>query len=196
MELFKKYFHTTKYGFVDVFKEMRFSDEIMATEDYTVHEINEDENLMSISYDYYETVDDWWALFVFNKFDNYMFTIPNEKIINDTVEFYRTLLINYEESDKDSQFLLKSAVRSFFNSMYDFRTAIRRTAEVLGDESERSDEIFMIDFSQYIYNDVILKSTYTTKIKIPSLQVIYKMKNELKRLSLDWESQSRELGEI
>lgn len=196
MSLFKKYPLTT-YGFLDVFKTMSFQDDIFQSEDYTVYEINENDNLMSISYQYYETVEDWWIIFIFNKLDNYLFAIPNEKIINDTVLFYTNMLIDYETASQHDKYLIKVAIRNFFKTTYDTKTAIRKASEHLEDEESRNDEIFLIDFSEFIYNDIVMKSTYTTKLKIPSLGLVYKIKNYLKSLSIDWKnrlSQTEELG--
>lgn len=186
MNLFSK-FPTSSFGFLNIFKQLNFSDDLMQSDDYEIHEVSDTENLMTISYQYYDTVDDWWVLFKFNKLENYFFSIINETVINDTVVYYKNLIYDWSTITDDEKIKIKSLVRDYYyEKSRNIKDAIVKANDRLSTEAKREDDVFITDFTGFIYDDVITRSTFTTFIKVPSIQLVYKFKNELNNLSVSW----------
>jgi hypothetical protein len=172
---------------VDVWKIFDIS-EFIEKDNYIYHELNHKENLMDLSYKYYDTIDDWWVIFLFNNFIDINFSILQDKTIKNTQDTYLFNLNNYDNIEKTEKDKTKYLVRQYYLIDNNLEDSIRKTNEVLNNPLLRNDEDFQESIKQFIFDKLISDSTYQKQIKIPNQLTVYKIKNKFERLSNIWNS--------
>lgn len=186
--MFTEYFDTETIDgaeVVDIWKAIDIS-EFSDLETDTLHVLNENENLMDLSFKYYDTIDDWWIIFLYNDLYDSNFNLLNSKTIETTQNKYIYDLMNYSNLTKSTKQYIRYLVREFYIAKeYSLKESISKVEEIIN--SGLTDE-FTNDFKLYIYETMISKSYFRIQLKIPSNLVVYKIKNELETLSLVWKN--------
>ena len=162
---------------LNVYKSIDLS-ELTISEDYTLYTPNEGDNLMLISYKYYDTIEDWWIIFLFNNLYDINFTFLTHETIIRTSEYYLNLINSYISlSDKDKAFI-KNIVFEFYRTFMTIEESIILTNQNLNSPTTT----FLNLFNDYIEKEVINGVT----IKIPSTTLLLSIKNYLEQKSNEW----------
>jgi hypothetical protein len=170
---------------VDVWKDVDI-DEFIEDDNFEYHNLNEHENLMDLSFKYYDTIDNWWIIFLFNKFLDINFCMLQSKTIANTQDKYVYNLGNYNNIEKKEKDITKYIVRQFYLTSNTLEESIILTNSALNNISST-----LIDnIKEYIYNTLILESTYKQQIKIPNQITTYKIMNYMEKRSIEWQTQN------
>jgi len=187
--MFNEYFSnliTDNSTVVDIWKTFDI-DSFIKDDNFIFHTLNPHENLMDLSFKYYDSIDDWWVIFLFNKFWDVNFCILQDDTIKNTQDKYLFNLQNYNVLDKKEKNITKYMIRQFYLQNNNLEDAVKLT-----DTSITSNLIldinFQNDIKQYIFNFLLSESTYQKQIKIPNQITVYKIKNEFERLSIKWKN--------
>jgi hypothetical protein len=165
---------------VDIFKNLELD---ITTEDYNYHAPTENENLMLISFKYYDTIDNWWIIYLFNYLFDVNFSIINSNTINTTSDYYTNILDNFNNSTEDLKGKLIEIVRNYYLfEGDDLKTSIIKTNNSIKDNNNT----FQNNISLYIKNELIKESYLTVKLKIPSNEIVFDIKNKLEVLTVYW----------
>jgi hypothetical protein len=171
---------------VNMFKEIDFGDDILKSPDYTLYKPLETDNLMTISFKHYRNVDDWWVIYFFNNISDVTFSIINNNVINDTIDYYIGLVQDYDNISERLQNSIFEIVLQFFLSTNDFEEAVALTNNQLSTEENRNNVNFINDFKMSILEYVIEKTGVGDSIKIPDLSLVFKMKTIMNNKSIVW----------
>ena len=185
-----EYFNTVVYNernIVDVYKTFDLG---IDTEDYTYYTPTIGEDLMIISYNNYDTIDNWWVIFLFNDMYDTLFDIINDNTISSTNDYYINLIENYNSLETSNKKIVIELIRDYYlNLDYTLKEAVKATDVVVQDISNISDTLLEY-ISQYIKDTIVSDSILASKIKIPSSDVVYDIKNAFETLSVEWEANS------
>lgn len=165
---------------LDIFRAYEFD---ITTEDYFYHELVEGDNLMSISHKHYDTIDDWWCIYIFNDMFDFNFDIVNSSTIETSVTFHMNQLESYDSLLDINQKKVSSKLRTFYMSKgNDIKGAIILANELISNVSTNLTLELRDEIKNYIFEELINSSNFVSKIKIPSSNVVYKMKTKLEEL--------------
>lgn len=154
---------------------------------YSLYTPSQYDNLMSISFKYYQNIDDWWIIYFFNKMTDNTFAILPISTVNGTIEYYISLMKNYADLDAKEKLKIKECIINFFIYQgQDYRTAIKSAIENLNNILYRTDPITVSEVKDFLFMHIMTDTTYSDPIKIPSLQVVYRMKAIMNQLEIDW----------
>ena len=156
-------------------------------DNFIYHTLNSHENLMDLSFKYYGSIDDWWVIFLFNKFWDVNFCILHDSTIKNTQDKYMFNLQNYNVLDKKEKNITKYMIRQFYLQSNNLEDAIKLT-DIAITTNLILDTDFQNDIKKYIFNFLLSESTYQKQIKIPNQITVYKIKNEFERLSIKWKN--------
>ena len=170
---------------IDVWKNLEL-DDLLVSEDYQFHILNENENIMDISFRYYNNTTDWWVIYLFNRMYDCNFDILQNPTISNTQDYYVYNLKNYLSIEKSEQKYLQYVLRRFYMQNETLEDAIRHTNERLATDASRNDPEFIDTFKVYIYDYLVNRSTYKIQLKVPNSNLVYKIKNRLEQLSVIW----------
>lgn len=166
---------------VDIWKNFKIE---ISTNDYSIHVLSEGENLMGISYKYYNTIDNWWILYIFNNMNNINFSfIQNETILN-TLNKHRNDIINYNNLSLRRKAYISENVRNFYLESYSLEEAISKTNSLLLNKDTNE----INSFIDYLQSVILLDSFYNTKLKIPNIGVVKEIKNKMSEYSKLWKN--------
>ncbi len=165
---------------LNVYKELEFNNLDMKS--YNIYKITEDDNLMNISHKFYGTIDDWWTIYLFNRMDSLLTSLPNDSFLFNIVDEIDDMVTNYNtlvQKDKNKIFTM---VFDYFRSSYDVLTSIEKTNSflTLEDLEER------YKFKDYLFDYFLYYCKMNGEIKIPSLNNIYKMKQSMNNYNTIW----------
>jgi len=172
---------------IDIWKKVDLS-KFLNSNDFIFHSLNEQENLMTLSYKYYGTINDWWAIFLFNKLYDVNFCILLNDTIKNTQDSYVYDVMFYDSITRKRQQYIEYLIREFYSKSNTIEQSILLTVDRLSTNLKRRDDEFIDEFKLYIFNELINSSTYRIQIKIPSNQVVYDIKTELEKYSITWKT--------
>jgi len=184
---FFDYFVETPTGFIDVFKSIDISD-ILDSTDYKVYTPTDLDNLMSISYKFYDTTDDWWVICLFNQIQDVLFAIVPTKIIRDQVDGIIEDVKNFPTiTDEQRKLEIQEIIRyHFIISGYSIFDAAQKTNDVLATEENRYDAVFLLELSQSIFNHLVMENIETNPIKVPGPSVVTRIKQRMNNYHSIW----------
>ena len=143
---------------------------VLESEDFVVESIDPNDNLMSLSYKYYGTINRWWCLFYFNELSYIDTSIIDSKRIDLYVKELASDISKYNLSDPNKKNKTREAVREMLmSSGLSIKEAISE-AELILDGTIPSDNI-----TDKLFVDIVSNVLLTTEIKVPSVEVVYKM---------------------
>lgn len=172
---------------VDIWKQIDLSKELDTT-DYIFHTLNEQENLMDLSFMYYGTINDWWCIYLFNKLYDVNFCILMTSTIKNTQARYVYDVQHYLDITKTRKQYIEYLIRQFYLKENTLENAIELTNQRLSSVEQRNDADFLEPFKIFIYEELINSSTYRIQIKIPSSSIVYSIKNALEKYNLIWKN--------
>lgn len=168
------------YEIVDIWKKFKIT---IDTDNYTYHKVSEGDNLMNISFNYYNTHDDWWVIYLFNGMNNQNFDFIPSTVLRKTLEKYRYLFNNYNTLLDKEKGELKRIVRNYFISLENSKKeSITLTDGFINDLHEDNIDTII----QFIESDILTNSYYNTELKIPDMSVVFEIKNKFEDLSDIW----------
>jgi hypothetical protein len=146
---------------------------------------------MSISYKFYKTIDNWWVIYYFNVLSDVTFAVISDDIIedniNDIINMIKTIPTKQERGV--SKELL---ISYFYNNTLNFKESVAQANDFLaGNRSDPTAEEFYALLKQYLNNYFIINQTYLTELKIPSITMIYQMKNRMNQYSDRWKENNQ-----
>lgn len=165
---------------VDIWKEYDISEFI--TDDYTIYIPSEYENLQLISYNFYDTIDDWWVIYLFNELYDVNFHMYNDDILQSTLDNHSYYIENYDTISIKYKNYIKEQLRNYFMESYTIKEAIVLTEEFLNNQNQDDIDTFLI----YIQDKIVADSILRKGIKIPNTLTAYKIKNYFESLSVKW----------
>lgn len=172
---------------IDVWKNLEL-DDLLASEDYIFHTLNENENIMDISWKYYNNTTDWWIIYLFNKLYDVNFDILQNPTIGNTQNYYVYNLQNYLDIEPEKQKYLQYVIRRYYMETETLENAVIQTAARLATKASRNDPEFIDSFKVYIYDYLVNRSTYKIQLKVPNSQLVYNIKNRFEQLSVVWKN--------
>jgi hypothetical protein len=171
---------------LNVYKTIDFGD-IPESDQYNIHTPDGSESLMNIAYKYYGTIDDWWILYYFNKFNDPTFAVIPSTVVESTISYYVNLYKNYNISSIKDKMIIRECVIQFY--IYKGKTytdAISLANTNLSNPSNASDPIMISDLKDFLFIYVMEETTYSDPIKIPTLQVAFRMKSVMNSNQISW----------
>ena len=181
------YFNTIKVyntDVKDIWKKLTFEIEL---EDYQLYQIIDGDNLMNISYKFYNTINDWWVIYLFNGLNNINFDLLQSKVLDETIVKHKELVYNYNTiSTKDKKYI-ETVVREYYLVDFELKEAIQKSILFL--EVLNPDDIE--DFIIYVQDDILINSFYNKELKIPNTDTVMKIKNKMEDLSEFWIEHSK-----
>ena len=184
------YYNKLDNGVIDVWKELDLSS-LIHTADYSLHTTTEHDNLMTISYKYYDNIDDWWILYMFNSLYDINFSILSDNVLRETVDKALQDIKNYDSLLPLDALKIVGLVRDYYIVTGELKDSIVSTYALLNNTSARNDEEFLSAFGTYLELLIVEDSYINNKIKIPSLEVILKIKNKMEENLLIWRQNAR-----
>lgn len=179
------YFHIED-EVLNIYKNISWG-QLLDSELYTLHTPSQYDNLMGLSYKYYQTVNDWWIIYYFNKMTDQTFGILSTSTINATIEYYINLMKTYDELSVKDKLLIKECIVNFYIHQGDtYEVAIQKATANLGNLTYRTDPVMISDLKDYLFMHIMSDTTYSDPIKIPQLQVVYRMKSIMNQYEIDW----------
>lgn len=177
------YFDTTVFNnkkIIDIWK--RYSLNIIS-EDFTIHKLSEGDNLMSISYKYYNTINDWWIIYLFNELYDINFSLLQSNVLINTIDDYKYKIENYSSLLKKEQLKIFYLIRNMYiNIGNNIQDANNKTNTLL--TSLPADEIIIA--SDYINLKITEDSFFNQSLKIPNTELSKEIKNTLYSFSKNW----------
>lgn len=165
---------------VDIWKNFKIE---IKSNDYSIHVLSEGENLMSISHKYYNSINNWWIIYLFNNLDNINFSLLQSDTIYNTIEKYKNDLINYSNLSTKRKAYITELIRNFYLlENYSIIESISLTNDFL----KLTDDNEINRFIEYLQSLILLESFYNTKLKIPNIGLVKEIKNKLSEYSKLW----------
>lgn len=165
---------------VDVWKKFQID---VDSEDYTNHDLVDGDNLMMISYKYYNNIDDWWVIYIYNELLNSNFSLLQTSTIRSTVDKHSEDVNNYDNLSRSRKKYINASLRDYFiNRGFSIKESIGEMRNFLIDV----DSDTLTQYLSYIENIIISESFYNEKLKIPNSKVVFDIKNQLEELSQSW----------
>ena len=167
---------------VDIFKTIKLD---ITTNDYTYHILTENENLMSISYKKYDTIDDWWIIYLFNKMNDVNFDIVNDNTIETSLDYYINNVWNYNVILAKEKQTTNHLIRSYYKSLdYSTIDSIKMANAIL----KNINNDFIFELRLFIKDTLINESYFNKQIKLPTQRVVFDIKNKMEALSEVWKN--------
>lgn len=176
------YFDTEIINFkevVDIWKKYKLT---IKSEDYLIHNLTEGENLMLLSNTYYNNINDWWIIYLFNNMYDANFSLIQSNVINSTINKYIGMIYSYSTLNTKNKNIIKFHIRSFYLESYDLKTSITKTNNLLTSKSAVEIE----KFKEYIQTKLIYDSFYNKPLKIPNSELVKVIKNTFQTFSKNW----------
>jgi len=139
---------------------------------------------MNISYKSYGTIDNWWCIYFFNKLTNIL-DFPSDEMIFTKIDEIENMLYNYStlnESEQNYVFSLLLECRKAHCEDSDISDAVEQTNNML----ENPDFEDVIQFKDYLYDMYIYENNHYKYLKIPSLENVRKMKQQMNKYNTVW----------
>jgi len=180
MEFFKHF--STYNELYNVYKEIEF--ENLDLEGCTMYNVMADDNLMNISYRSYNTVDNWWIIYFFNKMHNIL-DFPNDDMIFSKIDDVESDLYIYST-------LTDSEKNNVYNFVLDYKKATMNTndiseiVEAVNIMIESPDFEDVVQFKDYLYDMYIYENNHYKYLKIPSIENVRKMKQQMNKYNTLW----------
>lgn len=171
---------------LNIYKELDFGT-LPDSDLYILHVPTGSENLMSLSYRYYNTIDDWWIIYFFNKLQDPTFAILPQTVVDSTIKYYVDLYKNYEILDVRSKNKIKECLISYFMYLGNTYTeAIVNTNENLNNVINRSDPVTIAELKDFLNMYIMSETIYSDAIKIPNMQVVFRMRSVMNQKEISW----------
>lgn len=164
---------------VDIWKNFEIS--IVST-DYQIHKLTEGENLMSISNKYYNTINNWWVIYLFNNMNNINFSILYPETIQATIDKHKSDIINHSSLGSKRKAYITEVIRSYYNESYTLLESIKLTNTLLTFKSNSE----IIKIADYIQSQLLIESYFNTNLKIPNISLVKEIKNKMSAFSKNW----------
>ena len=185
-DIFSYFNYDSSAKILDVFKTIDFST-VINSDDYTLYTPIDTDNLMSISYKFYNRVDDWWIIYFFNKMVDISFSIYTNTSVNLIIKYYSDLLLTYDSNTLQQNNELKETIILYYlEENNDVKLAIQKALTLLNDPISRTDTVFLSNYKDFIHTYIITNTTVMNPIKIPNTTLVFKIKNALKSQSVAW----------
>ncbi len=169
---------------IDVWKTYTLNIE---TTNFQYHDIVEMDTLMSISFRYYDTIDNWWVIYLFNELKDINFAITTDNTINRTVQGILSDLNNINTISNRARLKVRELVREFYLTT----NTIQESIVLANDNIALLEPVFLYDFESYLRNTIIEASPTVEKLKIPASVVVFDIKNEFERLAVIWQQNNQ-----
>lgn len=177
------YYDIVDSSTLDIWKNIDFGDTLEST-DYQLYELSNYDNLMGLSYRFYNTIDDWWIIYLFNNIYDINFSLITDSVIQKTIAKKLYNVQNYNNLIAIDKLKTLELIRNFYLVDNSLEDSIILTNNLL--DSPITDDIFLKELSNYINIEIISNSFIKNKIKIPSFEIVLKMKNIMEEHSLTW----------
>lgn len=180
MEFFKNF--TSYNELYNVYKEIDFDN--LNADECTIYNVMADDNLMNISYKSYNTVENWWVIYFFNKMHNIL-EFHNDDMIFSRIDDIENDLYNYVS-------LTDSEKNNVFNFVLDYKKATTVTNDMsliidaVNIMIETPDFEDVIQFKDYLYDMYIYENNHYKYLKIPSVENVRKMKQQMNKYNTIW----------
>lgn len=181
MEFFK-YFDEYN-NLYNVYKTIEFND--LDADGCTIYNVLADDNLMNISFRSYNTVENWWVIYFFNKMHNIL-DLPNDDMIFSKIDAIENDLYNYPT-------LTDSEQNDVFNFVLDYKkatlTSNKDISEIIAEvnlmiDSPNFEDVVL--FKDYLYDMYIYENNHYKYLKIPSVENVRKMKQQMNKYNTLW----------
>lgn len=166
----------------NIYKEVEFND--IDTEDYENYVVSKEDNLMNVSYKSYGTIDNWWCIYFYNKLNN-PFDFLSDEIIFNKIDSIEEDIYNYDTLDTDSKNNIHSILLEYVKNITDdadISVSIKAVNDIL--ESPQFEDI--VEFKNYLYDMYIYENNHYKYLKIPSKDVVRKMKQQMNSYNTIW----------
>lgn len=190
--MFKEYYSTKiidNITVVDIWETFDIN-QFIGEYNFQYHSLNQHENLMDLSFIYYDTIDDWWIIFLFNQLWDINFCILQDKTIKNTKDKYIFNLQNYDNLEIKEQNITKYLIQQFYLQNNSLKESISFSSTAITTNLIAT-QSFQDSIKQYIFNKLIEDSAFKKELKIPNQLTAYKIKNEFERLSIIWKTQNK-----
>lgn len=177
-----QYFNTVNINnkeVVDIWKNFKIE---IQSKDYTEYQLLENDNLMLISFRFYNTIDNWWILYYFNDIHDINFDLLQNDTIQETSKTFRFNILNYSKITTRQQMFLKELIREFYGINNDLITSIKLTEELINTKNLNEIDQFI----NFIETKLLFDSFYNKTIKIPNINLVKEIKNKLSDFSKLW----------
>lgn len=164
---------------IDVWKQISFEIEV---KDYQLYQIVEGDNLMNISYKFYNTINDWWVIYLFNGLTNINFDLLQTRVLEETVQKHKYLIENYNDLIVEDRKYIENIIRNFYLVENDLITSISKTNDFLSTLDEFEKENIIV----YVQDTILIESFYNKELKIPNSNTVLDIKNKMEELSELW----------
>jgi len=171
---------------INIYKNIDWGN-LLASDLYELYTPTQYDNLMSIAFKKYQTINDWWVIYYFNKMIGSTFAILPTATINATIDYYINLLNNYSTLSVTEKLKIKECLVNFFiygGDTYD--VAIIKAIASLNDILFISDPLNISDLKDFLFMHIMSDTTYNDPIKIPNMQVVYRMKSIMNQYEIEW----------
>lgn len=184
MEFFK--YFTSYEDLYNVYKTVDFTD--LDADGCTIYNVLADDNLMNISFRNYNTVENWWVIYFFNKMHNVL-DFPNDDMIFSKIDDIENNLYNYDT-------LTDSEKNDVFNFVFDYKkatiTTTKDTSVIIAEAnlmiaSPNFEDV--VQFKDYLYEMYIYENNHYKYLKIPSIENVRKMKQQMNKYNTLWSEQ-------
>ncbi len=165
---------------IDVWKRFTLS---VNTTNFEYHDLNENENLMLISNRYYNTIENWWVIYLFNELYDYNFSIINNVSIDRTVSGIFSNLSNIDTIVEAERFRVIDLIRTFYLRDFNLLESITRTNTIL----EQPTSEFLREFEEFLRETILEESMFVKKLKIPGSDVVFDIKNRFEEFAVVWQ---------
>ena len=160
--------------------------DIRQSTDYEAVRILPGDNVMDLAYRHYGTIDLWWCIYYFNSLSFPLNAITSNYKITKYLKETRKKLTEFDIQDLDTKRSLEEMMRDYFNSKgNDLHTSISLTKDLIKSKDNTIISSILTNIEADIVN--IDMNLTTNKIKIPSMNIVYKMTSilsEYKRKTL------------
>ena len=171
---------------LNIYKSIDFGD-IPESDQYNIHTPDGSESLMNIAYKYYGTIDDWWILYYFNKFTDQSFAIIPSTVVESTITYYVNMYKNYDIlSTKEQMTIRECIIQYYINKGNTYVDAIVLANENVSNSTNISDPIMISDLKDFLFIYIMEETTYSDPIKVPTLQVAFRMKAIMNSNQISW----------
>lgn len=180
MEFFK--YFSSYNDLYNVYKNIEFTD--LDVEGCTIYNVLADDNLMNISFRNYNTVDNWWVIYFFNKLDN-IIDFPNDDMIFSKIDDIENDLYVYQtltESEKNTVYGLVLDYKKANMTTKDISEIIEQVNLMI----ETPDFEDVVQFKDYLYDMYIFENNHYKYLKIPSIENVRKMKQQMNKYNTLW----------
>lgn len=177
-----QYFNTVNINnkeVVDIWKNFKIE---IQSKDYTEYQLLENDNLMLISFRFYNTIDNWWILYYFNDIHDINFDLLQNDTIQETSNTFRFNILNYSKITTKQQMFVKELIRDFYRINNDLITSIKLTDELIKNKNNKEIELFI----NFIETKLLFDSFYNKTIRIPNINLVKEIKNKLSEFSKLW----------